>query len=188
MSNRNPTFLLSSHPSRLYFPSHLFPTRLILSLLRFPLYHQLGPRETLWLSSRCSLSTSFPFKSARLSRILLPMIYSAVLEEKRARSPIGCPLSTYFYPSLASVCLSHRQNHLSLLLIMSDVVEDGNKAARCRRRFDIMRASDVTYSQTRLLKEKLKIFNKNHVKSIIVYIFELNDETKIDTILMIFNL
>lgn len=51
MSNQNPTFLLSSHPSRLHFPSHLLSSRSILSLSRFPLHHQLDPQEIPWLSS-----------------------------------------------------------------------------------------------------------------------------------------
>lgn len=139
MSNQNPTFLLSSHPSRLHFPSHLLSSRSILSLSRFPLHHQSDPQEIPWLSSH---RFSFYLLLTRAAILMNTPSHDLLGRLGREESLLSYRLSLFplftFYPSLASACLSHRQNRFSSLSTVLIAVKDENidKTICCCRRFD----------------------------------------------------
>lgn len=123
MSNRNPTFLLGSHPSRLSLPASTLFLLSSISLALSPIYHRSTTR-TLWLSSLRPLFTFFPSRPARLSRILFPWF----TRPSRKRGEFA-HLSTVLFPILCllSLCLFILLVHRFLsFLIMANAVKDGN--------------------------------------------------------------
>jgi len=163
MSNRNPTFLLDSHPS--------LPLKLCLSLslsLSLSLYLALSPlyhwstTRTPWLSSLRPLFTFFLSRPARLSRILFPWFTrpSWKREEFARLSTVLFPL-LYLFPFLfllSHLCLfALSVHHFLSFSIAANTVKDGNVdkiACRCCR-------LDVIYMYA-IVNEKSRIFSKHY--------------------------